>query len=166
MWSLNPAFYLQHAWAKTNSGWGKMSLVLFYLFIWLGILKCLYGLFDPTMMGRLTCFMKYTNSNDDIFFFMMARGCFLYGLAFLVYADKGGLHSWNVGFVTVVVLLWIWIAECTFSKMDKALYDECVGGMGNWVWVSIAWVLLTFIGIVVDEKKADNGTEAERSNLV
>ena len=49
--------------------------------------------------------------------------------------------------------------------MDPEVLEECVGGMAHMVWVTVVWVLLAFVGIVVDEQKADNGTEAEREHL-
>ena len=166
MWSINPSVYLHRAWDKTNSPYGKVSLVLFYLYIWIGILKCLYGLFDPTMMGMTSCLH---GGEDDATFAMMSRGLFLFALAFLVYADKGGLHSWNVGFVTVVSFVWIGIVWNAISSMPEEVYEGC--GLGGnmpraMVALTIAWLLATCIGIVVDEKKADNGTEEERTTLI
>lgn len=91
----------------------------------------------------------------------------LFTLAFLLYADKGGLHSWNVGFVTFVVLVWLWIARASIlTKMDTTMYEECVGGWaGKSVWISTVWILLAFVTILVDERMADRATEGERVSL-
>ena len=168
MWSFNPAVYLSHAWSKTNSGWGKTSLVLFYVFIWLGILKCTWGVFDPTFLGRTTCYTTGASSEfEENFILGLIRGMCLFTLAFLLYADKGGLHSWNVGFVTFVVLAWLWIARASIlTKMDTTMYEECVGGWaGKSVWISTVWILLAFVTILVDERMADRTTEGERVSL-
>lgn len=169
MWSFNPSVYLNHAWDKTNSGWGKTSLILFYVYIWLGILKCIYGVIDPTMMGRATCFTTGASEVEEALILGLFRGIFLFALAFLIYADKGGLHSWNVGFVTFFVLAWVWIAKATiFDKMDAAVYDECIGAKFGKIsmWISISWILLAFVTILVDERMADNATEGESTSLV
>ena len=168
MWSFNPAIYLGHAWTKTNSGWGKTSLVLFYVFIWLGILKCAWGVFNPTFLGRTTCYMTGASEFEQNFMLGLIRGMYLFALAFLFYADKGGLHSWNVGFVTFVVLAWLWIARASIlTKMDTAMYEECVGGRTGKIslWISTVWILLAFATIVVDERMADRVTEGESASL-
>jgi hypothetical protein len=168
MWTFNPAVYLSHAWSKTNSGWGKTSLVLFYVYIWLGILKCTWGVFDPTFLGGATCYMTGASEFEENFMLGLIRGSCLFALAFLIYADKGGLHSWNVGFVTFVCLAWMWIAKATvLSKMDTTMYDECVGGRAGKisVWISMVWLLLAFVTVLVDERMADSATDGERLSL-
>jgi len=147
-----------------------MSLILFYLFIWIGIIKCIYGLFDPTMMGTITCFLPKDDKDDNKdnhrpIFFLVARGLFLYALGFLCYVDQGGLHSWNVRFLAVVCLAWICMVERTFSNLEDAVYEECVGNYGNLVWVSVVWIILFVVGTFIDEKMADNGTAEERASL-
>jgi uncharacterized membrane protein len=169
MWSFNPSVYLSHAWSKTNSGWGKTSLILFYVYIWLGIIKCIYGVIDPTMMGRVTCFMTDTSKFEEAFILGLIRGIFLFALAFLIYADKGGLHSWNVGFVTFFVLAWVWIYKATIlNKMDVAMQDECVGAKFGKIsmWISISWILLAFVTFLIDERMAARASEGESTSLV
>lgn len=169
MWTLNPAIYLKHAWEKTNSGWGKASLILFYLFIWLGILKTIFGVVDPTFLGKTTCYIEGTkmSSFEESMFMTFIRGMCLWSLAFLIYADKGGLHSWNVGFVTFFVLAWFWIAKAgMINKMSSSMYDECIGGLGAFMWIGPVWIVVAFVLILVDEKKGDSGTAGETQSLV
>lgn len=170
MWSFNPAVYLNHAWSKTNSGWGKTSLILFYTYIWLSIIKCTWGVIDPTFLGRTTCFFtKDTSEFDETFMLALVRGASLFALAFFVYADKGGLHSWNVGFVTFFILVWTCISKVTLlDKMDKKMYEACIGGakVGKIsMWAATAWILVAFVTVLVDERMVDNSTEGERTSL-
>ena len=165
MWSINPAVYLKHAWEKTNSVWGKIALVLFYTFLWLGILKAIWGLIDPTFLGRFSCFSKATGF-DETLELALTRGICLFVLAFFIYADKGGLHSWNVGFVAFFMLMWIWIVKATMiNQMKASMYEECIGWMGVSMWIGPIWIVLALLLVIVDERKGDGGTEGERQAL-
>jgi len=44
----NPRVHARHAWADAHSLWGKLSLVIFYGWIWIKIVLALWGLFHPT----------------------------------------------------------------------------------------------------------------------
>jgi hypothetical protein len=168
MWTFNPAVYMRHAWDKTNSWWGKTSLILFYLFIWLGIIKSVYGVIDPTFAGVFSCMMTDTSAFQESLTLTMIRGLSLFSLGFLVYADKGGLHTWNVSFVSVFVLVWMWIQKVgMIDAMGPAILEECAGGMGSAgsLWISIVWILLALLGVIVDEQMGDGASAGEREPL-
>jgi hypothetical protein len=166
MWTFNPAVYMRHAWDKTNSWWGKMSLVLFYLFIWLGIIKSVYGVIDPTCAGVFSCMMTDLSSFQESLVLTMVRGWSLFSLAFLIYADKGGLHTWNVGIVACIMLAWVWMAKTgILDTMEPSMLEECVGWMSHMVWILPVWIIVTFVGVVVDEKMGDGASVGEREPL-
>lgn len=172
---LNPMTSIRDAWSKTNSIYGKISLVLFYSMIWLSILKCVFGLFDPTMMGIMTCMMDTSAGGDDDkaadmppFVLLMVRGAFLFALAFLLYAHHGGFHSWNVGFLVLVMCIWVAIAEHSFQQMPENMYEKCMGihfNLNDWIWVICIWLIAAVVGVSVDERMADEGTAEERVAL-
>jgi len=166
MWAINPSVYLNHAWEKTNSKYGKTALVMFYLFVWLGILKAVWGLINPGFLGQLHCYLPDLEGYEASFVTAMMRGLCLFTLAFLVYADKGGLHSWNVGFVTFFVLMWIWIAQSSMIKpMDDHTFHKCIGKWWHSMWVTPVWIVLAFLLTLMDERQGDDSTAAERQPL-
>jgi hypothetical protein len=162
MWSFNPAVYLRRAWDKTNSGWGKASLVLFYLFVWLSIIKSIWGVIDPTYMGKASCYTEGMSEFNASLVTALIRGISLFAAAFFIYADKGGLHSWNVGFVAFFVIVYFWIAK---ASVLEEIHNECMGSMAKFMWITPLWVVVAFIAVVIDERMGESGTEGERQPI-
>ena len=161
MWSFNPAVYLQHAWGSTRTMWGRLSLILFYSFIWISILSALWSLIAPESQG-MDCIFGNASNKDLATLRVLLRGINLFVIAFLFYADKSGLHSSNVGIVTVVVLLWTWMWHSYLKGSER---PACAAVWDSWKWIWPAWVGIAFVTILLDEKLGDDGTEEERQNL-
>ena len=161
MWSFNPAVYLRHAWDSTKTPWGRLSLVLFYTFIWVLIISDLWSVISPESQG-LDCLFETASTKDLATITVLMRGVNLFGVGFLFYADKNGLHSWNVGMVTVFSLVWWWMWSSFLSSAD---FPECGVVWDSAVWIWPVWIVLAFVGILMEEKLGDNGTPEERQNL-
>jgi hypothetical protein len=156
--------YLNHAWNGTNTWWGKISLVLFYLFIWVNILSGIWSLIVPESQG-MDCL--FDDEGDHAKTSLLTRGCNLFGVAFLFYADKSGLHSWNVGTVGVVCILWFWM-WMMFLKGNES-EASCAAIWSDWAWIWPVWIVFAFFTILIDEKMGnrttDGGTAEERQTL-
>jgi hypothetical protein len=161
--------YIKHAWDATNTWWGKVSLVLFYVWIWALIVMSVYSLFDP--LSGMDCLFdmgnKHVDDEMDIAA-VLSRGLNLYLVCFLFYADKAGLHSSNVGFVGGVTIVWWWIWMMFLRGVTDT--TACAGMWTDYAWVWPAWIVLTFITVLIDERMgtsstAVNGTADERRAL-
>ena len=54
------------------------------------------------------------------------------------------------------------------SLLDSDVYTCVLGSKAmttSMLWIVVIWILLAFIGIVIDERMADNGTSGERMAL-
>lgn len=161
MWSFNPAVYLRHAWDSTSTPWGRVSLLLFYTFIWVGIILGIWSVISPESLG-INCLFDAASSEDLATIRVLMRGMNLFLVGFLFYADKSGLHSWNVGMVAAFCLVWSWIWT---SFLSDANIPECGAVWGSTAWIWPAWIVLALVGILLEEKLGDNGTAEERQNL-
>ena len=54
--SVNPMYYLKHAWNATNSVWGKLAIVVFYTFIWFQIIFSIIGLLIVNPLTGYECY--------------------------------------------------------------------------------------------------------------
>ena len=153
MWSFNPIVYLQHAWSATKTVWGKIALVLFYLFIWLTILSALWSFIAPGSQGA-SCYLDTLDSSMKGEYIAGMRLYFLTLILFFFYADKGGLHVWNVSFVAVyAVLIAFFINSMTYP-------ETCYGAKtANWLWA--AWAVLALIFAVLEDRLGDRGSAEE-----
>ena len=156
--------YLNHAWTSTNSWWGKVSLVLFYVYVWLLIINGIFSLFYP--LSGLDCLFDDDGVDDasgggggpdETLAAGLLRGLNLFLVAFLFYADKSGLHSSNVGFVTVVNAIWMWM---WYGILDGN-FKGCASAWSDMSWIWLVWIVLAFITIVIDERMggSDSGDE-------
>lgn len=153
MWSFNPSVYLQHAWSATKTFWGKIALVLFYLFIWLTILSSLWSIVVPGSQGA-SCYLDTLDPSVKSDYIAGMRMFNLTLIAFFFYADKGGLHVWNVSIVAVYALLIAWLN----SSMT---YPESCRGAKTATWSWAAWAVLAMIFAVLEDRLGDRGSAEE-----
>lgn len=153
----NPVPHVQHAWSGTNTVWGKIALVLFYSFIWLGILSCAWIFVVPASQG-LDCVLNVAGTDDDARAVMTAllRGAAVLFIGFLLYADVGGLKVKNGAMVFI-------FATIFYLNLIPILHVSECGAVQVWFWPS--WALLALIFMVIDDKLADRGTAEETTSL-
>lgn len=82
-----------------------MSLNLFYTFIWVLIILSVWSIINPESQG-MGCVFGNASKKDLSALQVLFHGENLFIVGFLFHADKGGLHSWNMGMVTVFAVLW------------------------------------------------------------
>lgn len=151
--------YLNHAWASTNSWYGKLSLVLFYVYVWFWILVGIYSLFYP--LSGVDCLFDGEESDTDMALAAgLIRGLSLFVVAFMFYVDKTGLHSSNVGFVAVVGVIWMWL----WYGMVDGNFDGCPSFKGDMGWIWLVWIAVAFITVVIDERMMGNNNDSRDEN--
>ena len=141
--------------------------MLFYLFLWFIIAKSLWGIIDPTLGGQTDCYMSsITTDFAASVVYLLMRGVSLFSLTFSLYADKAGLHSWNVGLIAVVAIVWTVVTKVTFiDSIDDDMKDSCFRGAMISMWGSTVWIVAAFVAIVIDERMADSGSAGENQPL-
>jgi uncharacterized membrane protein (DUF485 family) len=144
---MNPAVHLKHAWDNTHSMWGKMTIVLFYIFIWVMIVTSFMWMVWPTWMGG--CFLGKESDYGSSTIVTLKRTGSLFALGFFLYADRGGIRFWNVTMVFVVAMLnfwFLWSWAKNWTEMDGAPKHCNDGGVSTQiivgaVWISVSWIL-------------------------
>lgn len=153
MWSFNPSVYLQHAWSSTKTVWGKIALILFYLFIWLTILSSLWSIIFPGSQGA-SCYLDTLDASMENEYIAGMRMYSLTLIAFLFYADKGGLHVWNVSIVAVYAVLVGFIN-------NSMTFPEACKGYKTFTWVWAGWAILALVFLALEDQLGDSGSPEE-----
>jgi hypothetical protein len=167
---LNPMYYLKHAWDATHSMWGKLTIILFYVFIWFQIIWAVQVIVAPTW--GYEC---YFSSLSDYAAWMVRTTCRyanVFVIGFYLYADRGGIKLWNVAMVFLVngAGTWAWMANSSqLMSMHGAPKTTCSSQMGMILfWSTLGWSLLALICAFMESRseRASRGTNEERAPLV
>ena len=162
----NPIHYLKHAWSNTNSIWGKICIVLFYVFIWLQIIGAVWSMFDITGGGAWDCMWDSVSAKDQAMIMSTMKVMNFWILGFMLYADRGGIKVWNVLMVAVWYLIqWLMYKPIITAFLEDPCPDE-LQQMNTAMIVSIVWIFLAVLFSFVDNRKADSGTSEENQALV
>jgi len=131
----NPVPYVQHAWCRMQTVYGKIALLLFYSYIWCCIVGALFTMIFPrTALHLIECL------DGDASTLVMIRELTFLLIGFLLYADMGCLTIQNVAMVT------IFMTGCSvfFATLD------C--GMAGMSWFDPVWLVATLILTILDDK--------------
>ena len=155
----NPGPHAKHAWESTSTVWGKIALILFYSFIWLGIISSVWSLIDPTSQG-VDCMLNQIPEEDSdyrdvIVAFIRSMDVLWIGL--FAYADASGLHTKNIAVLSIVTIGY------SVAIMGAGAPESCPSM--NWMWIFPVWVVLSLIFMIMEDKLGDHGTSAERTPL-
>jgi hypothetical protein len=167
----NIRVHLKHAWSQLSTIWGKIALVLFYLFIWLMILSCVVTIIFPSSQG-VQCLLNSMDEWSASLYVGMLRYFNIFAVGFILYADMVGLHSKNVAFVAATTIL-----TCSFfvksaydlkttQEAKYEAYEECIVGYVYGSYVMSAWILVTLIFTMMEQRYGDHGTDNERRPLM
>lgn len=115
----------------------------------------------PSSQG-MDCLFDHASSKDLPTITVLLRGVNFFLIGFLFYADKGGLHSGNVGIVTVFALVWYALWMNFVNSSDIAMCGTLWGGFA-WIWP--VWIVVALVTVLLEEKFGDRGTAEERQNL-
>lgn len=157
--SMNPMVHLKHAWENTHSVWGKMTIVLFYAFIWFNIIMAFLSLVWPNWMG-CACFWQKESEYASASIENLMRGENLLALGFLLYADRGGILFWNVTMVFVVSMVYFWLSWSwanNWVTMEGAPKHCDDGGMSRSILVGVVWIGLSWIFSFFEHRAGHSG---------
>ena len=168
MMNCNPIYYLKHAWEGTNSIWGKLCIVLFYSFLWLQIIGCVWSLFAPVYGTGWDCLWETAMHESDVNFVARTmKVSNLWILGFFLYADRGGIKFWNVFMVAFFYLVQWLMYKPTITEF---LQDKCPDELSQFntsMIVTEIWIFLALLCSLVDSRiGAKQGTAEETQSLV
>jgi hypothetical protein len=162
---MNPMFYLKHAWENTHSIWGKMTIVLFYVYIWLMIIASFIYMVWPNLMG--TCFLEKESDYASATIVSLMRTGNLFSLGFFLYADRGGIKFWNVTMVVVISLINIWFAW-TWARDWKTLEGapkHCSdNGIMTQSLVAVIWITVSWVFSFLEHRAGHSGSRGSTTN--
>lgn len=167
--SVNPIHYLKHAWEKTASIWGKVTIVLFYIFVWFNIIWSVTSLFAPGTMG-FSCTKDRYSESENILFAMAVRFLSIFCLGFFLYADRGGIAVWNVSLVFIVCAVYSGIAFHSLNALWEANEDvaESCSQDKNTAFKSslgyLLWAALTVVTALLEDNAKESVAAAQSGN--
>ncbi len=153
----NPIPHTQHAWNKATTVWGKVALVLFYSYIWLGIISAIWQLVDPTSFG-MGCYIDMyapDPSRERIDFFVTIRSIDILFIGLLLYADFMGFVTKNVALLTVITIAW---EISMIPAMGPMVEGHCTSLLWQF-WINPVWMILSLICMVIEDKLGDRADE-------
>ncbi|GKY96670.1 hypothetical protein MPSEU_000626600 [Mayamaea pseudoterrestris] len=157
----NPLPHVQHAWDDMQTTYGKLSLILFYTFIWAGILSSAWSVLYPFSQGG-GCLMHASNmhkkESSEEMYVAMSRMLHIFVIGFLLYADVGGMTIKN----TTMVFLFL-LANSLAAWNVQPEMQHC--HLLPQLYVLPAWVFLAWTFLVLEFSKTDRGTSREREPL-
>jgi hypothetical protein len=162
---MNPMFHLKHAWENTHRVWGKVTIVLFYVYVWYNIVASLLSLTFPSLMGT-ACYMDNETEYGSSAMTLGFNIAYLYVIGFLLYADRGGIRFWNVTMVFVfsmINLYWLWTWNNKMMSMDGAP-SGCNDGAGTQIMVFTIWIALAWIFSFLEHRAAGGGSGGDGPN--
>ena len=169
MMHVNPMYYLRHAWEATNSCWGKICIVMFYLFIWMNIVWALQILIVPT--AGFECLWSNFHKNDFEATVALMKNMNIWTIGFMLYADRGGIKVWNVGMVCIFyVIQWFqlkgsWMEFAELSEGGEDCDDE-VFAMQTTMTVTQIWIFVTLFCAWMESRAGNHvGTVEENQHL-
>ena len=168
--SLNPVYYLKHAWEKTHSYWGKFAIVLFYSFVWIQILWAIQILIAPTL--GFDCLLNQLGPFSKRMVISFNRTVNLFTLGMLIHADREGIKVWNVTLVTVIF--------CTYMNMiqfrnyeqvvvnDKDMFDkptcsesDILSMRRSFLWLFAIWPVTALVCSIMDTFFKEDGGSSD-----
>jgi hypothetical protein len=155
---MNPMFYLKHAWDNTQSVWGKMTIVLFYVYIWIMIITSFMYMVWPNLMGK--CFLEKESDFGSATIVALQRIGNLFAVGFYLYADRGGIRFWNVTMVFVISVISFWFAW-TWARDWKTMVGapkHCSDyGMMTQILVAVIWITVSWIFSFLEHRAGHSG---------
>jgi hypothetical protein len=144
--SMNPMYYLKHAWDSTHSAWGKLTIVLFYVYIWLMIISSFVFMVWPNLMGG--CSWEKESDYATASIVALQRTGNSCALGFYLYADRGGIRFWNVTMVFVISLINLWFAWTwarDWKTMEGAPKHCSDHGLTTQILVAAVWITVSWV---------------------
>jgi hypothetical protein len=151
MTTCNPIVYLNHAWEATNTVWGKLCIVFFYAFLWFYIISSAVNVVAPKFGAE--CFYEHISEFCAYTIARLSQGLNLFGIGFLLYADRGGIKVWNVATVFIFFVVWggfFHVLVQDYPGLDGYPEECSLDGTETSNWGMIAWISLSLLFSVME----------------
>lgn len=170
--SFNPLHYLRHAWDATSTVWGKMTIILFYVFIWLQIIWAIELVIAPRKGWE--CMYEGITEYVENCLVMYLRAMNILTIGFYLYVDRGGIKVWNVLMVFVVNGFWTWTvlaymmnAENLDGAPKHGSCEDELRALCRSMWVLLIWSFVALVTSVLEMKLGTpSGSASETAPLV
>jgi hypothetical protein len=175
MHSANPMVHLRHAWDATRSVWGKVAIVLLYVFIWSSIISAGVAFIWPGSQGMHCLLGVITDDWTCQFAITMYRSSSLWAIGFFLYADMGGIRVSNVAMVTVFTTILTVTGYLAMTNGagpppppdDAACVADTNAGLLAGVIVGLVWIWITlFCSIMEKQVSGNTGTAGETTPMM
>lgn len=164
---LNPVYYMKQNWKLTHSIWGKISIILYYSWIWFHIVASIASVIHP-FKGLPTsgaCLPQHFSHSDTLMAATYIRELSIYAIGFWLYADRGGIFIGNIAYVTIVYVTWVFLHLYDFVAPLRNIveFEPCVDDIatlmhpGIWFFM-VGWLLLAGVTAVVDATRVPTTT--------
>lgn len=152
MW--NPVDKVKGDWSNTKSFWGKIAVILFYVFVWLLIVVQVYQYFVPNSTGP--CVTKNMKHDDAVWTVYLLREFAWYPLGLLLYAQYLGIQMFNLFMVTIFTVGSMTMLHSLGADSfdDSACYDRV---LQQWPLALIAWPIAFLVLAFVDAHVVGRG---------
>ena len=167
--SFNPLHYLKHAWDGTSSIWGKLAIIVFYVFIWLNIVGGIVSLILPSTSSLdYDCIYARVGGFGTLLSMMYYKHCNLFGVGFLLYADRGGIKVWNVILVTIVFGCYTWIMGPFHDFATITSYEDgptcdlhtMTNGYQYLFHFYVTWPVVASILAILESRSSSDGSSS------
>lgn len=160
MW--NPVNQIKEAWNSTTTTWGKLAVLMFYVYLWLGILSGLVSVLFPSSQG-IDCYNAHFDApTQQIVMSQMRVENLLYVVVYLFL----GVHQTNICTVTILAIVMM-LCYC-FSRPAMIELDvDCWNGVKtSIILLSFAPVIIWILVVVEFALTRRRGTGSESQPLI
>lgn len=152
------------AWKAENTNWGKLAVIIFYVYIWIGVVGGTLSVIAPSVQGG-ECFLTNLEPNQKQAVLALMRVESLFFVFFFLFLEMHKTHICNVTILALVMLL----SYCLMRGPLKALNAECWQGTRE-TSVTFSFVPLAIWIMVMVEywqgRRHQGGTSGEAQPLV
>lgn len=158
----NPLPHMRHAWDSPKTVYGKLAVIVFYTFIWVGIISSALTVIFPASQGNQCALDSTEGPIGKQSLLQMTRSANIVWVGFLVYADVGGLTIKNVAMVTIVMCAFMLSFLPSIALLNE---NGCKAALSEFL-VYPAWTVIALVLTIIDYYMTDHGTAEETRNLV
>lgn len=157
--------------------YGKIALVLFYVFLWVTILEAAVSVLFPAR--TLHCASDVSveaqddmsnNRSEEQLLLSLIRGANILLIGFLLYAEVNGLNVKNVAMVAIVLTAYcLAFAPYEFlqtTTTTSSIYSSTCNASIQQFWITPVWLMVTFLFTVLEDELGDRGTIEETTTLI
>jgi hypothetical protein len=149
---LHPINHIKEEWSNSSTVSGKIAVVLFYTYVWLGVVSLTYLFIDPTSQG-VSCAIDGFDAYTASVLNMVTRLYAPYLVLFFLYIEWHGARSLcNVAVLATVGTISLCGMAATSGTEDDEhrVSHDCLDYMKNSLIANVVWSWLVFLFVLID----------------